>query len=149
MVAVAAGAAIAPRARLSSFLIAGAVCAVVPDIDAIGRLLPVDDGAGGYTAAWHPIHGPFGQLFLCLLPLAFITRWVWQARGLPRRELAIEPPLTIGSHDRADPSIAPDAATIRRWVCLGLLVLLAFWGWRSEARLADARQRGARAGISR
>ena len=225
MVAVAAGAAMAPPARLSSFLIAGAVCAVVPDIDAIGRLLPVDDGnvaflgghrgfthslayaalcgiavaaatsvstawkgararlmlfvafatashgalyaltsigattspvqffspfsTRGYTAAWHPIHGPFGELFLCLLPLAFITRWVWQARGLPRRELAIEPPLTIRSHNRAEPSIAPDAATIRRWVCLGLLVLLAFWGWRSEARLADARQRGARAGISR
>ena len=37
MVAVAAGSVIAPRRLLRPFLIIGAVCAVLPDIDAIGR----------------------------------------------------------------------------------------------------------------
>jgi membrane-bound metal-dependent hydrolase YbcI (DUF457 family) len=224
MVAVAAGAAIAPRARLRSFLIVGAVCAVAPDIDAIGRLVPVDAGdvewlgghrglthsltyaaisgvtvgaatlvsrgwqgvrvrlmlfvafataahggldaltsigattspvqffnpfsMRGYTAAWHPIHGPFGELFWCVLPLAFITRRVWHTRALPRREQSIEEPLTIRVHERVQSSVAPDAMLVRRWICVALLVLLAFWGWRSEARIADARQRAARSDIS-
>ena len=218
MIAVAAGAAVAPRTRLRPFVVIGALCAVVPDIDAIGRLLPVDDGdveflgghrgfthslafaglAGvatavatlvsrawdgyrarfmifialvtaahgaldaltsigattspvqffspfstrGYTSFWHPIQGPFGELFLCLLPLLFITQYVWHARGLPRRLRAIDPPLTIRVRAAAGLSTTTNAATIRRWIGVALLVLLAFWGWRSEARLAGAREDG-------
>jgi inner membrane protein len=37
MIAVAGGSAVAPRRLLRPFLIAGAICAVLPDIDAIGR----------------------------------------------------------------------------------------------------------------
>jgi len=216
MIAVAAGAAVAPRTRLRAFLIIGAVCAVTPDIDAIGRMLPADDGAleflgghrgfthslacaglagvvvasatpvsrawdgyrvrlalfvtfataahgaldaltsigattspvqffspfsaHGYISPWHPIHGPFGELFLCLLPLSCITRYVWYARGLPRPARSIHRPLTIGTREIAHSSDAANTATIRRRIYVGLLVLLAFWGWRSEARLADAHQ---------
>ncbi len=208
MIAVATGAVIAPRTRLRPFLIIGAVCAVAPDIDAIGRLLPLDDGdleflgghrgfthsltfaglAGvvvssttlvsrawdghrvrlalfitlataahgaldaltsigattspvqffspfsthGYTASWHPIHGPFGELFLCLLPLLFMTRYVWRVRGLPLPKRSTERPLTIAAHGPEDSLDAANAATIRRWICVGILLLLAFYGWRSE-----------------
>jgi inner membrane protein len=37
MIAVAGGSAVAPRLLLRPFLIAGAICAVLPDLDAIGR----------------------------------------------------------------------------------------------------------------
>lgn len=224
MVAVAAGVAMAPRTRMRSFLVVGAFCAVAPDIDAIGRLLPVDAGdvewlgghrgfthsltyaavcgvtvatatfvsrawegvrfrlmlfvafataahgvldaltsngaatspvqffspfsTRGYTAPWHPIHGPFSELLWCVLPLAFITRGSWHARGLPRWQRSIAEPLTIHMSGRGHSSVAPNAALVRRWICVGLLVLLAFWGWRSEARLADAHQRAARVEIS-
>ena len=155
MVAVAAGSVVAPRPLLRPFLIIGAVCAVIPDIDAVGRVLSLVevDALGphrgfthsvtfavllgvvmvsatsgdrrwrgsrvrlwafvtlatglhgvldlftsigattspvqffspfstrGYALAWHPINGPFSELFLCLLPLMLVTRLVWHLRG--------------------------------------------------------------------
>jgi inner membrane protein len=48
MVAVAAGSAVAPRALLRPYLTIGIVCAVLPDIDAIGR--PIYGAAGDIAA---------------------------------------------------------------------------------------------------
>ena len=151
----------APRPMLRTFLVTGAVCAVLPDIDAIGRLYRAGDidvlgGHRGFThsitfgvllgiivaaatlrwARWNgyrvrfavcvalatlshglldaltsygaerspvqffspfstqgytafgPIHGPFSELFLCLLPLMALTGLVWHLRAFtwPRRE---------------------------------------------------------------
>ena len=170
MVAAAAGSVIAPRALLRPFLVVGAACAVLPDVDAIGRpffgargdleilgrhrgflhsltfaaMLGVavacatfagsrwkgyrvrlalfvsavtaahggldtltSIGAStspvqffspfsprGYTSSWHPINGPFSELFYCLLPLLLLTRFAWYLRGIrwPRRmkEKAVE-----------------------------------------------------------
>lgn len=166
MAAVAIGAAVAPREHVRPFVIAGAVCAVLPDLDGIGRwwfgaagdltfvgghrgfthsllyaalcgvaatgitmvlphwrdvrlrfglyialatathgmldaltsigattspvqfFSPFD--ATGYVSPWQPIHGPFSELFLLLLPLIGISRLVCYVRGLdwPRREPA-------------------------------------------------------------
>lgn len=203
MIAVAAGAALAPRAHLRSFLMAAAGCAIIPDVDAIGRVLPFGDGdiellgghrgfthslafaglAGltvaaataasrawdgyrvrlvvliavataahgaldaltsigavttpvqffspfssrGFTSTWHLIHGPFGELFLCVLPFGSIAYIVWHVRGLPWPERL--------------PSVhTTDSSVVRSMVYLLLVALLAFWGWRSEARLANERR---------
>jgi membrane-bound metal-dependent hydrolase YbcI (DUF457 family) len=157
MVALAAGSALAPRTLLTPFLVSGAVCAVLPDVDAFGRLygagdiaalgghrgfthsiagamslglvavaatLPSARWAGhrlrfglfivlataahgvldaftsigattspvqffspfsttGYTAPWHPIDGPFSELFLVLLPLLVLSRATWYRREIP------------------------------------------------------------------
>lgn len=53
MVAIAVGTAIAPRPLLRPFLVTGALCAVIPDLDAIGRL------AGGGDVAWLGGHRGF------------------------------------------------------------------------------------------
>jgi inner membrane protein len=216
MVAVAAGAMLAPRTHLRPFLIIGAVCAVLPDIDAMGRTLPIAEGdleflgghrgfthsltfaaltgvvvgsaalfrqswnghrlrlmifiafataahgaldaltsvgaatspvqffspfsTQGYTSSWHPIHGPFGELLVCLLPLGLLTRYVWHARGLPKRARSIERPLTIGMRDDPGAFGTADPAAVRKWIYVALLAFLAFWGWRSEARLAETRE---------
>ena len=157
VVAVVLGSALAPRPLLRPFLVVGAGCAVLPDIDAIGRIL--NDGPGdiewlgghrgfthsiagavltgtlaalatrpsaawqgsrlrfatfitiataahgaldawtsigaetspvqffspfstrGYTAPWHPIDGPFSEVFLCIVPLLAITRLICHYRG--------------------------------------------------------------------
>lgn len=157
MIAVAAGSAVAPRPLLKPFLIIGAACAVLPDVDAFGRLYGGGDiewlgghrgfthslagglstalvaslatlsrgrwrgyrlrlgvfifaatalhggldtftsigattspvqffspfSSRGYTAPWHPITGPFSELFVVLLPLLALTRLIWHRRGLP------------------------------------------------------------------
>jgi hypothetical protein len=93
----------------------------------------------GYTASSHPIRGPFGELFLCVLPLSLVTWMAWRARGLPWPARAADPPLTIGRAAPGDVRPVPNAAVVRRWICVGLLALLAFWGWRSEQRRADTR----------
>jgi inner membrane protein len=176
MIAVAVGSAVAPRPLFRRFLIVGAACAVLPDIDAIGRLY----GSGGditalgghrgfthslvfaallgsiaafgtvsserwrghrvrfaafvalvtashgildtltsigaetspvqflspfskrgYTASWHPIEGPFSELFLCLVPLVVFTRTVCHLRGIPWPRRKTEPPsqLALGGAD--------------------------------------------------
>ena len=53
MVAIAVGTAIAPRPMLRPFLVTGAICAVVPDLDAIGRL------SGGGDFEWLGGHRGF------------------------------------------------------------------------------------------
>lgn len=166
MAAVAVGAALAPRALVRPFLLTGAVCAVIPDLDGIGRwlygaagdfellgghrgfthsltfaalcgaalsactflnrrgkglrvrfavfiaLAVASHGAldtltsigattspvqffspfstRGYASPWQPIHGPFSELFLLLLPLILVTRTICHLRGIPwprRREI--------------------------------------------------------------
>jgi inner membrane protein len=157
MVAVAVGTAAAPRRLLRPFLVTGAICAVIPDLDAIGRWtgggdvawlgghrgfthsLPFAALAGsvaaiatmrdrrwrdyrlrfglfvaivtaahgaldaftsigavtspvqffspysaqGYVSPWQPIHGPFSELFYCLLPLVGFTRLMCHVRAIP------------------------------------------------------------------
>ena len=157
MVAVAVGAAVAPRPLLRPFLVTGAICAVLPDLDAIGRLTGGRDvdwlgghrgfthsltcaallgtlaaittmvdprwrgdrlrfglfvaavtaahgaldtvtsigavtspvqffnpfSTRGYVSPWRPIHGPFSELFYCLLPLIGATRLACHLRGIP------------------------------------------------------------------
>ena len=153
----------APRPLVRPFLIVGATCAVIPDLDAIGR--PLYHAAGdleflgghrgfthslafalvvgviagmatmrnarwnrvrlrfaifvalatalhgvldtltsigavtspvqffspfstrGYTSPWHPLHGPFSELFLLFLPLLGVTRLTWRLRGIPGRDV--------------------------------------------------------------
>jgi inner membrane protein len=172
MVAVATGSVVAPRRLLWPFLVVGAACAVLPDIDAVGR--PFYHAAGdvqalgghrafthsitfaallgllvaavtfvgsewrgyrvrlmifvafvtashgildlftsigastspvhffspfssrGYTAAWHPIDGPFSELFLCLLPLVGFTYTVWCVRGIPWPRRKPKRPVNLG-----------------------------------------------------
>jgi membrane-bound metal-dependent hydrolase YbcI (DUF457 family) len=162
MVAVAIGTAVAPRALLRPFLVAGTIAAVTPDLDAIGRWIGGGDvewlgghrgfthslpfavlagcvaAAGtihdrrwsgyrlrfalfvaaavgahgaldaftsigattspvqffspfsdrGYVSPWQPIHGPFTELFYCLLPLIAVTRVICQLRRIawPHRQ---------------------------------------------------------------
>lgn len=171
MVAVAAGSVLAPRPLLHPFLIIGAVCAALPDIDAIGRpfygepgdlqslgghrgfthslafaaalgvtlaLATLQDSrwrgyrarfaifiafataahgaldaltsigaktssvqffspfsVQGYTASWHPIQGPFSELFLCLIPLVLFTRSVWYKRRIPWPRRTQERPVVL------------------------------------------------------
>jgi inner membrane protein len=164
MAAVVIGAAMAPRPLVRPFVITGAVCAVLPDLDAIGRwwygaagdlqilgghrgfthsltyaalcgvlssavaaalprwrsarvrfgiyvalatashgLLDALTSIGaattpvqffspfdrtGYVSPWQPVHGPFSELFLLLLPLVAISRVLCHVRRIPwpRRE---------------------------------------------------------------
>lgn len=211
MIAMTAVATIAPRTHLRSCLTVAVVCAVIPDVDAIGRMLPFDEGdiealgghrgfthsltfaglAGlivaaatlgkqtwdgirvrlmllillataahgvldaftsigattapvqffspfssrGYTSPWQPIHGPFSELFLCLLPFGFMTYCVWRARRLPWPEWSPEHPTTIQDQGISF-AATTDAATLRRRIYLLLLMLLALWAWRAETRIA-------------
>jgi inner membrane protein len=59
MIAVAAGSAVAPRPLLKPFLVVGALCAVLPDIDAFGRLYGAGDVAalGGHRGFTHSMAG--------------------------------------------------------------------------------------------
>ena len=171
MVAVAVGSAAAPRSLLRPFLIIGAMCAVLPDIDAIGRPFNAVSGdleflgghrafthsiafavllgglvsavtlvsarwrrhrmrlaifiavvtachgaldvytsigarttpvqffspfsSRGYTASWHPINGPFSELFLILIPLIAVTRIAWYLRAIPWPRARREPPVVL------------------------------------------------------
>jgi inner membrane protein len=171
MAAVALGTAIAPRANVRGFVVAGVVCAVLPDVDAIGRVLPwtaadvawlgghrgfthsltyaaacgaiaplvtlasarwngvrlrlglyvalatashgvVDTltsiGAAtspvqflspfdttGYVSSWQPIHGPFSELFILLLPLVAAARIACYVRGIPWPRRAAREAVTL------------------------------------------------------
>lgn len=172
MAAVAIGSVMVPRALVRPFLLTGAVCAVLPDLDGIGRwwygaagdvellgghrgfthsltyaalcgvlaaiaMLPSARWNGlrlrfgvfialatashgvldaltsigakaspvqffspfsteGYTSAWQPIHGPFSELFLLLLPLIALTRIICRGRGIPWPRWRAPGPLTLG-----------------------------------------------------
>lgn len=172
MIAVAAGSVVAPHALLRPFLVIGAVCAMLPDIDAIGRPFYGEPGdlqslgghrgfthslsfaaalgvivasamlldsrwrgyrarfaifiafataahgaldaltsigaetspvqffspfsVRGYTASWHPIEGPFSELFFCLIPLVLFTRFVWYRRQIPWPRRPEEKPVVLG-----------------------------------------------------
>lgn len=178
MIAVAAGSAVAPRPLLRPFLIVGAACAVIPDLDAIGRpfykaagdfeflgghrgfthsltfavmlgaiaglatmrdarwsgtrlrfaifvaLATASHGAldaltsigattspvqffspfstRGYTSPWHPIHGPFSELFLLFLPLFAMTRLTWRLRQIPWPRRRVEEPVTLDLHSQSE-----------------------------------------------
>ncbi|HEX6324312.1 MAG TPA: metal-dependent hydrolase [Vicinamibacterales bacterium] len=78
MVAVAGGSMIAPRPLLRTFLITGAVCAVIPDIDAIGRLWTGGgdlEWLGGHRGFTHSL--TFAALLGLFLPLATLGRRPW------------------------------------------------------------------------
>jgi membrane-bound metal-dependent hydrolase YbcI (DUF457 family) len=62
MIAVAGGSMIAPRPLLRQFLVLGSVCAVLPDIDAIGRLHIDIDPAGAHASEYYDAHGDLGFL---------------------------------------------------------------------------------------
>ena len=49
-----------------------------------------------YTAPWHPIHGPFSELFLCLLALLLVTRLASYRRGIPWPWRQREEPVRLG-----------------------------------------------------
>jgi hypothetical protein len=36
----------------------------------------------GYTAPWHPIGGPFSELFLCIVPLLVLIRLICHYRRI-------------------------------------------------------------------
>jgi membrane-bound metal-dependent hydrolase YbcI (DUF457 family) len=78
MIAVAGGSIIAPRRLLRPFLIAGAICAVLPDIDAIGRPFYGREGdlqfLGGHRGFTHSL------LFAPLLGLAVACATLGSAR---------------------------------------------------------------------
>jgi inner membrane protein len=172
MIAVAAGSVVAPRPLIRPFLIIGAACAMLPDIDAIGRPFYGETGdlqtlgghrgfthslafaallgliaasvtlfdsrwrgyrlrfgifiafataahgaldaltsigartspvqffspfsVQGYTASRHPIRGPFSELFLCLIPLVLLTRFIWHWRKIPWPRRPEEKPVALG-----------------------------------------------------
>ena len=77
MVAVAAGSAVSPRPRLRSFLIIGAACAVLPDIDAFGRLYGGGDIAwvGGHRGFTHSLTGALSLALVVALATLPWTRW--------------------------------------------------------------------------
>lgn len=59
MVAVALGTAIAPRPLLKPFLVTGVLCAILPDVDAIGRAVDIGihdiDALGGHRGFTHSL----------------------------------------------------------------------------------------------
>ena len=77
LAAAAGGCALAPRHLLKPFLVAGAVCAVIPDIDAVGRLWGGGDMEfiGGHRGFTHSI--AFAALLGMLLPAATLGRAAW------------------------------------------------------------------------
>jgi inner membrane protein len=176
MAAVAIGGALAPRPLMKPFVLVGALCAVLPDVDAIGRwwygaagdlqalgghrgfthsltcaalcgvvasaivaalpswrrvrlrfgiyvalatashgVLDALTSVGavtspvqffhpfdttGYVSPWQPIHGPFSEIFLLLLPLVAIVRLTWHVRRIPwpRRETVRPVTLDLSSN---------------------------------------------------
>jgi inner membrane protein len=83
MVAVAGGSMIAPRPLLRTFLIAGAVCAVIPDADAIGRLWSGGGDLGwlgGHRGFTHSV--TFAALLGILAPLFTLGRARWDGYRL-------------------------------------------------------------------
>jgi inner membrane protein len=168
---VAIAGALAPRSLIKPFVVTGTLCAVVPDLDAIGRwwygaagdlhalgghrgfthslpyaalcgvvastavaalpswrgvrlrfgiyvaLATASHGAldaltsigaatspvqffhpfdtTGYVSPWQPIHGPFSELFLLLLPLVAIVRLTWHVRRIPWPRREMDRPVTL------------------------------------------------------
>lgn len=80
MVAVTAGSVVAPRQLLRPFLIIGAACAVLPDIDAIGRPFYGASGdvqaLGGHRAFTHSM--TFAALLGFVVPLATLIDPKWK-----------------------------------------------------------------------
>jgi membrane-bound metal-dependent hydrolase YbcI (DUF457 family) len=101
MVAVAAGSAAAPRPLLRPFLIIGSVCAVVPDLDAIGRPFYGAPGdlqfLGGHRAFTHSLF--FAAILGVTVALATLTSARW--RGA-RIRLALFVALATASHGALD-----------------------------------------------
>jgi membrane-bound metal-dependent hydrolase YbcI (DUF457 family) len=77
MVAVAAGSALAPRPLLRPFLIVGAVCAVIPDVDAFGRLYGGIDieALGGHRGFTHSIAGAVSAGLVAAVATLPSARW--------------------------------------------------------------------------
>ena len=83
MVAVALGSAVAPRPLLRPFLIAGAVCAVVPDLDAIGRTFGNGgdiEALGGHRGFTHSLAG--AALAGLLVSFATLPDRAWSGHRL-------------------------------------------------------------------
>jgi inner membrane protein len=84
LVAVAGGSMIAPRPLLRTFLITGVVCAVIPDIDAIGRPFYGVAGdlqsLGGHRGFTHSL--AFAALLGLFAPLATLGRARWDGYRL-------------------------------------------------------------------
>ena len=84
MIAVAGGSMLAPRPLLGTFLITGVVCAVIPDIDAVGRPFYGAAGdlqfLGGHRGFTHSL--TFAALLGVLAPLATLGRARWDGHRL-------------------------------------------------------------------
>jgi inner membrane protein len=101
IVAVAGGSAVAPRPLLRPFLIIGSVCAVIPDLDAVGRPfygVPGDlQFLGGHRAFTHSLF--FAAILGVVVALGTLTRVQW--RGL-RIRLALFVVVVTASHGALD-----------------------------------------------
>jgi membrane-bound metal-dependent hydrolase YbcI (DUF457 family) len=79
MVAVALGTAVAPKPLLRPFLVTGVVCAVLPDIDAVGRILQGgwDDieALGGHRGFTHSLAAAALAGFVAASATAGAPRW--------------------------------------------------------------------------
>ena len=79
MVAVAAGSAMAPRPLVRTFLIVGSLCAIVPDIDAIGRPFYGHHGdlefIGGHRGFTHSLTYAVLAGVLAMVATAPIPSW--------------------------------------------------------------------------
>ena len=84
MVAIAGGSAVAPRHLLRPFLIVGSVCAIVPDVDAIGRPFYGTSGdlhfLGGHRAFTHSL--AFAGLLGAAAALATLASARWRGYRL-------------------------------------------------------------------
>jgi inner membrane protein len=116
MVAVAGGSAIAPRPLVRTFIVIGAICAVVPDIDAIGR--PFHGGAGdiawlgGHRGFTHSI--PFALLLGVVV--ACLTLWKSSFDG-HRVRLTVFVAFSTASHGALDfyTSIGARTSPVQFW----------------------------------
>ena len=101
MVAVAGGSAIAPKPLLRSFIVIGAICAVLPDIDAIGRPFYGASGdlalLGGHRAFTHSI--AFAFLIALIMPVLTLRSERWRGH---RVRLAVFVALATASHGVLD-----------------------------------------------
>jgi membrane-bound metal-dependent hydrolase YbcI (DUF457 family) len=108
MLAVAAGSALAPRPLLKPFLVIGAVCAVLPDIDAFGRLYGAGDieALGGHRGFTHSIAGALSLGLLVALATLPWARWSGY-----RLRLALFIVLATASHGLLDAFTSIGATT--------------------------------------